>query len=417
MKKYILLLLSILLLFSGCTKTEGEIIDKDNSTKEELDKESDNEYLTEEKLLELELWGKISGMTLEEKIGQMFIAGFYGDKINNEIKDLVIKSNIGGLIFYKYNIKNGYQLLKLMNDIKSLNESENNIPLFMTIDQEGGRVNRLPKNIIKYPTARSIGNKNDEDLCFDIGKSTGFALNQFGFNLNFAPVLDVVTNPKNKAIGDRAFGTTADIVSRLGVATIKGLHSENVIACIKHFPGHGDVIEDSHGYLPVVNKNLDELMKLELIPFLNAMDNGAESIMMAHILMSKLDNTYPASISKTIVTDIIRDKFNYEGVIITDQLNMRAITKDYDMPTAIEKAINAGVDVLMIFLDNKYDFINIVKNKVGEGKISEDRINESVYRILKLKHKYNVNNDINKTVDINVINDTIKKLKNVVNSK
>jgi hypothetical protein len=188
---------------------------------------------------------KMKTMSLEEKIGQMFIVGFEGYETDDEIKELIQKRYVGGIIFFDRNIKNAENLLQLMNSLKSLNQN-NKAPLFMSVDEEGGRVSRLPKEIKKFPSSMNIGKVNDEEYSLKVGEVTGEKLKAFGFNMNFAPVLDIYSNPKNKVIGDRAFGVNPERVKNLGVATMKGLENEGVIPVVKHFPGHGDTLEDSH---------------------------------------------------------------------------------------------------------------------------------------------------------------------------
>lgn len=228
---------------------------------------------------------------------------------------------------FKDNINDSNQLLQLINNIKDIN-SKNKIPLFISIDEEGGRVSRLPKEIKKLPSNEVIGNINDKKLTYDIGKTIGYSLKSFGFNMDFAPVLDINSNPNNKVIGDRSFSSNKNIVANLGVSEINGFKSSNIISVAKHFPGHGDTDIDSHYKLPIINKTLDELKEVEFVPFKNAIKENVPSIMVSHILLPEIDDINPASMSKTIITDILRKDLKFDGLIVTDDMTMVAITND-----------------------------------------------------------------------------------------
>ncbi|MPN25095.1 Beta-hexosaminidase [bioreactor metagenome] len=230
--------------------------------------------------------------------------------------------------------------------------------------------------------------------------------------MNFAPVLDVNSNPKNPVIGSRSFGSNPDIVSSLGVETMKGIQEENVIPVVKHFPGHGDTSVDSHVGLPTVNSDLDRLQNFELIPFAKAIENDADMVMIAHILLSKIDSENPSSMSKTIITDILRNNLKFDGVVITDEMTMGAIIKNYSLNEAAVKSVSAGTDIILVGhgYNNEIGVINALKSAVSKGEISQERIDESVYRILKLKEKYNLKDEIINSVDVNKINNKIKTL-------
>ena len=211
-------------------------------------------------------------MSLEEKIGQMVLAGISGTTLDMDTKKLINQFHVGGIIFYKNNFETPTQAVQFMNQIKAENSS--NLPLFLGVDQEGGRVTRLPGELANFPPNKQIGEVNNPEFSYKVGTLLGYELKKFGLNLNFAPVLDINSNPNNPVIGDRSFGNNPEIVSKLGIQTMKGIQSQNVIPTIKHFPGHGDTSVDSHLELPTVNKNLKELMELELIPVERAIDQG-----------------------------------------------------------------------------------------------------------------------------------------------
>lgn len=329
----------------------------------------------------------VNKMTLDEKIGQMIVAGFNGTDVNEELINLVNTNKVGGVILFKRNIETSEQLKKLNNNIDGLNKE---IPLFISVDEEGGRVNRLPSDMENFPSAREVGLKIDKDYAYNNGKSIGESLKVTGFNMNYAPVLDIFSNPKNTVIGDRAFGSDVETVSTMGIATMKGIEEEGIISVIKHFPGHGDTSVDSHYGLPIVYKTLEELENFELIPFKKAIKEGCKAIMVSHILLDKIDKQNPSSMSETVVTDILREQLGFDGVVITDDMEMGAITENFTVEDACVQSIIAGCDIVLIGSGNEsiYNTIQAIKDSILNGKITEERINESVVRIIKLKNEY-----------------------------
>ena len=381
-----------------------------------IKEESSNEYNTEkhtEETKELDkIKEKINSMTLEQKIGQLFIVGFEGDIINDEIIDLVNNQEVGGLIYFSRNVVDSNQIITLNNEIKDIKKD---IPLFISVDEEGGVVSRVPDEFLKLPSSGYIGKFDDENLSYNIGSIIAKELKSLGFNMDFAPVLDIDSNPNNTVIGERAFGNNADIVSKLGIKTMEGLRDGGIIPVVKHFPGHGDTDIDSHYGLPIVTKTLEELNNLEFIPFKNAIENGADVVMVSSIILSSIDSEYPATMSKKVTTDILRNKLNFDGVIATDDMTMGAIMDNYNLTDAVIMAINAGNDLILVChgYDDIIKSISAVKDAVSSNIISEERIDESVYRILKLKEKYRVNDDIiSNEIDIEGINLEINSLFN-----
>ncbi len=354
----------------------------------------------------------IESMSIDEKIGQMIFAGVSGKELNAETEQLLKNYKFGGIIFNGKNFSSPSQTVAYVNALKAVN-SNNKLPLFFGIDQEGGRISKLPGDLIDIPSNMEIGDINNPSFSFEIGSVLGKLVNAYGFNINFAPVLDVNSNPKNPVIGDRSFGNNPSIVSELGVQTMKGIQSEKVIPTIKHFPGHGDTSVDSHLELPIVNKSLPELEKLELIPFDRAIDEGAEMVMIAHILLTKVDQKLPSSLSKEIITGILRNEKGFDGVIITDDMTMKAITENFNIGSAAVMSVQAGSDMIMVAhdYDNIMKVFSALKKAVEHGDISEERLNESVTRILKLKKKYEISDSFNKKkVDINELNQQIESV-------
>lgn len=359
---------------------------------------------------------KINTMTIDEKIGQMLMAGVEGYNLNDNSKKLIKEHKVGGFIIFDENVQSTEQLLGLVNSLKKEN-ANNKIPLFFSLDEEGGKVTRMPKEFRRFPTNKAVGQINNSDFSNKIGRTIADEIKSFGFNMNFAPVLDVNSNPKNPVIGDRSFGANPNIVSNLGIETMKGIQSENVIPVVKHFPGHGDTSVDSHVGLPTVNNDLNRLKSFELVPFAKAIENGADAVMIAHILLPKIDKDNPSSMSKIIITDILRDNLKFDGVVITDEMTMGAIIKNYNIGEAAIKSVNAGTDIILVGhgYDNEIEVINALKDAVSKGKISDKRINESVYRILKLKQKYNLKDEIINSVDVDRINNSINTLLDTYN--
>jgi beta-N-acetylhexosaminidase len=328
---------------------------------------------------------ELDKMDIDEKIGQMVIGGY--DNMD-EILPIIREYKPGGVILYKKNITGVSQATKDIQSMKDSN-SANKVPLFISVDQEGGRVSRLPAEMGTFESALSIGNRNDAAYAFNNGVQIGKALKQLGFNLDFAPVLDIYSNPKNTVIADRAYGTTPERVSKIGIEVLKGLRSQDIIPTAKHFPGHGDTEIDSHVGLPVVKKSVAELSNFEFKPFVEAIQNNVEMIMVAHILLSQVDDL-PSSLSYQVVTNILRKQLGFKGVIITDDITMAAISKNYTTADAAVKSVNAGCDIILVAgkaQDSVLVFIAL-KSAWQNGQLTDQRIDESVYRILSLKNKY-----------------------------
>ncbi|MBS4214107.1 beta-N-acetylhexosaminidase [Neobacillus rhizophilus] len=354
----------------------------------------------------------ISKMSLEDKIGQMILAGVSGTTMDASAKQLISQIHVGGIIFYKNNFETPAQAVQFVNQLKAGNSSS--LPLLLGVDQEGGRVTRLPGGLVTFPPNKQIGQVNNPDFSFKVGTLLGQELKEFGLNLDFAPVLDINSNPNNPVIGDRSFGNNAEIVSKLGVQTMKGIQSQNVITTIKHFPGHGDTSVDSHLDLPIVNKSLKELKELELIPFERAINQGGDVVMVAHILLPQLDKTNPGTMSKAVMTDLLRKQLGFTGVIITDDMTMGAITEHFDIGKASVESVKAGSDIILVGHDynNVVKIISSLKTAVQNGEISEQRLNESIERIIQLKGNYSINDTKVGNPNINEINHSINNLLN-----
>ncbi|NMA86981.1 MAG: beta-N-acetylhexosaminidase [Tissierellia bacterium] len=401
-----IILLMLILSLSACSRNidmEKDRIEVEEPRKTEAKGEEPLEIIEKD-----EIEGLIQGMSLEEKIGQLFIFGLNGDKIDQNAIDLIEKHHIGGFVFFRENIKNPEQTVEFLNKLKEINKNKP-IPLFLSIDEEGGRVSRLPSEFPKMPGAKVLGDINNQDLSFQYGKILAMRIKSLGFNMDFAPVMDINSNPENPVIGDRAFGNTIDIVVNNSLETMKGINSENIISVIKHFPGHGDTNMDSHIDIPIIDKDLKEINDLELIPFKEAIENGVDSIMIGHILFPALDNK-PATLSTKIINDLLRKELDFNGVVISDDLNMGAIVRNYTMEEAVIEFLNAGGDIALICHggEEEYKIFDIIKREVENENISEEEIDQKVYRIIELKKKYNIEDNIIENLNLEIINQETK---------
>lgn len=351
---------------------------KNNSTKEE--KEVVTDVFTEK------IHNTLNSLTLEEKIAQMLIIDISGTKLDSYLKNELTTYKPGGIILFEENISNYDNTVKLITDIQNTAA----IPMFISIDQEGGKVVRIKDikdvNVSNIPSMWELGQTDDAILAYNFGKVIGEELRAFHINMNFAPVLDLVNDENSKFIGSRSFGPNPDNVSKMALALSNGLNDSGVISVFKHFPGHGSTVTDSHYELPILEKSKEELQKYELIPFQKAIDNGAQVIMVGHLGIPKITNdTTPASLSKTLITDLLKNEMNYNGLIITDALNMKAITNYYTEQEIYEMAINAGVDILLM-PKSLESAISLIKDSINKGIITIEQIDKSVEKILNLKY-------------------------------
>lgn len=371
----------------------------------ERDDEANADKTKTEKISE-----QIEKMTLDEKVGQLIIGGISGTSLTAQEKELIHTYKLGGFILFSSNLEKPNQSLHLLNELKKENR-KNNVPLFLSVDQEGGNVTRLPQ-LLDIQTNEEIGLRNDEELARKTGELLGRQVKAFGFQVNFAPVIDVNNNPNNPVIGDRSFGSNPELVGNLGVEAMQGMQDEQVIPVIKHFPGHGDTHIDSHDQLPVIDKSMDELENIELVPFKEAIEAGADVVMTAHILLPQIEEDVPATLSNEIITGLLREDLEFEGVIITDDLTMGAISNDYDLGEAAVQAIKAGVDIVLVAHDyqNVTAVFDQIKKSVLSGELKESRIEDSVKRILLLKEKYEVDDEMIEEINVDELNEQIVEL-------
>ena len=352
----------------------------------------------------------IKDLSLEEKIGQLFIIGLE-EKTDEQIKNLIQENKIGGIILYKENYSTYKEMLSYVNKIKKTNR-KNNIPIFISIDQEGGRVNRMPLEIEKIRNATKIAETKNVELVRKSGRIIGEMLNKTGVSMDYAPVLDIRRFEEKHAIGNRCYGENKEDVSKYGIEVMKEMQNEKIIPVVKHFPGHGLTKKDSHFRIPRIKEKIEVLEKEDMVPFENAIKEGAEAIMIGHLIIEDVDKKYPASLSKEVIQKYLIEKYNYKGLIITDDLKMMAIRLHYNMKKAVVKAIEAGNDIIMIGMPYKKlkKIISYVIKQVEDGKIDIEKINKSVEKIIKIKEKYNIEDNEAKGFDIQEMNQRIKML-------
>ena len=335
----------------------------------------------------------LSQMSTEEKVAQLFVVsperlvhgvskGAY-TQVDNKLVEAAARYPVAGFILFGRNIQSAEQVRAFNKSLSKLTP----IPPILAIDEEGGWVARLALNrnlfLPRFANMETVGKTGNTENARGAGQIIGSYLATFGFTLDFAPVVDVNTNPENIVIGDRAFGDNPKLVSDMAAAFLSGLHSTGVKGCIKHFPGHGDTKGDTHKDYVAVTKTWDELKSCEIIPFRQNLGN-TDCVMVAHVTCPAIDSLYPASLSKTLITDKLRGELGYKGLILTDALHMGAIVKSYGAGEACVLAFEAGNDILLMPKDFHAGYDAILK-AVQSGRISEERLNESVLRILQFK--------------------------------
>ena len=346
----------------------------------------------------------IQKMSIREKVGQMFfvrpealdtsihwneyaeLPDYKLEQVNKTMLAVNKDYPIGGMILYAHNIVDENQLKKFIDEIRELKGS----PL-LAIDEEGGRVARIANNenfdVPKYESMAAIAESDDPEEAYKAAFTIGSYVKKYGFDIDYAPVADVNTNPDNIVIGPRAFSDDPETAAKFVVSYLNGLESAGVIGTLKHFPGHGDVSTDTHYGYASTDKTWDEMLKCEMIPFKAGIKAGAQMIMTAHIAAPKVSgDDLPATLSSVILQDKLRGELGFDGVIVTDAMDMGAITKQFSNTEAAIKSIQAGVDVVLCSREFTQVFDAVVK-AVEKGEIKELRIDESVKRILKLKQK------------------------------
>lgn len=326
-------------------------------------------------------------VTSRDSIGQLFMVGFDGTDVSSDLAAFIKEYRPGGVILFSRNLESVEQIVQLTNDLQRCSPHS---PLLISIDQEGGRVSRLPKEFTIFPPCEVVGRCQSIELAYAAAATTAKELRAVGINMNMSPVLDVNSNPANPVIGDRAFGSTPGPVRDLGLSTARGLQDNGVVACGKHFPGHGDTTADSHKELPVVEAPLERLEQTELPPFRHAAAHEIATMMTAHVLYRALDAERPATLSPAIIGGLLRQELRYDGVVLTDDLEMHAIIDHYGIEDATVRSILAGCDMPLICKDRNREVaaIGAVTQAVADGTISAARLEQSLRRIARLKQRF-----------------------------
>lgn len=320
----------------------------------------------------------------------MIVTGFDGVSVNPQVEELVRDRRIGGLILFGRNYENPAQTLRLVRDLQALAMSAPPfLPLFISVDQEGGRVSRLKEPFTDFPPMCCLGGARSEDLALRFGRALARELKAVGVNMDYAPVLDVHTNPQNPIIGDRALSGQQEWVACLGSAIARGFRETGVIPVGKHFPGHGDTARDSHLELPYVDRAAASLEATELYPFAQSARDGLEAIMTAHVMYPAWDEKYPATFSKTILQDILRKKLAFEGVIVSDDLEMKAVENHFPFDEFPALGVDAGIDIFLICnnADKTRQLQDRLIGDIEKRRIPAGKIERSVRRIVDLKKR------------------------------
>lgn len=338
----------------------------------------------------------LDSMTLEEKVNQLFmitpeaLTGV-GTVIQagDGTREALAEHPVGGLIYFAQNLKDPDQTRTMLENTQEYASARSGFPIFLSVDEEGGQVARVGSNpsfgVPEIGNMSEVGAGGDTQEAYETGSTIGAYLKDLGFNMDAAPDADVLTNPANEVVKYRSFGSDPDLVSRMAAAELKGLNDQGIIGMYKHFPGHGGTTADSHEGYVYVEENLEELKSGALVPFQDGADNGLRVIMVSHIACPEVtgDNT-PATLSRQLVTDLLREDMGFDGLVITDALNMGAITEQYSSGEAAVAALNAGVDMLLMPADFQAAYDGVMA-ALENGELTEERIDESVRRVLEIK--------------------------------
>jgi beta-N-acetylhexosaminidase len=391
-KKVASILMSLSIILTSSCAQRVTVVDENASTEKFIFNDDETVVRTTKDVL-----GK---MSLREKVGQLFIVRPEAlaensnaetapatDRVDDAVISRIEEYPVGGIALFSRNITSAEQLPMFISDL----QSSSKYPLFIAVDEEGGRVARIANsdffNVASYKSMEDIGKSGDASKAEEVGRQIGSYLKELGFNLDFAPVADTNTNPQNIVIGDRSYGSDPALVARMVSAQLDGMHDSGIMGTLKHFPGHGDTKDDTHSGYVSIEKTWDELKECELVPFITALPK-ADMVMVSHITaVNVTSDKLPTSMSETMITGKLRNELGYDGVIITDAMAMGAVADNYTSAEAAVTAVKAGVDIVLM-PQNLDEAFNGVMNAVTDGEISMERLDESVLRILKMKAKY-----------------------------
>jgi beta-N-acetylhexosaminidase len=328
---------------------------------------------------------------LVRRVGQRFMVGFEGHTASADVKTLVREFGVGHLVLFARNVAGPEQVAELVRELQSFaRDAGHERPLLVAVDQEGGRVARLKEPWTIWPAARAVGRVGSEETARQMGQALALELEACGIRYDFAPCVDVDTNPKNPVIGDRSFGDDPDLVARLGVAMIQGLQQNGVAACAKHFPGHGDTDLDSHLDLPAVDHPRSRLDDVELRPFRKAIEAGVATVMTSHILVREIDDARPATLSPTLISGLLRKELGFGGAVVTDDLAMGAVAKHWSPAQIAVLAAQAGCDLLELCkgTDAQVEAIEALVRAHESGEIHFKDAEAAEGRVRALKERF-----------------------------
>ncbi len=339
------------------------------------------------------------GMTLEEQIGQLLMVGFWGSSPSREIIDLIQRYHVGNILLFSRNVRDTRQVLELTQSLQLIaKEAGQRYPLLIAIDQENGIVQRLGEAATIFPGNMALGAIGSEEIAYQVAQATGSELKALGINMNLAPVVDVNNNPANPVVGVRSFGEDPQQVARLGGAIVKGYHAAGILSCLKHFPGHGDTAVDSHLALPTIPYPLERLETLELVPFRGGIEAGAESVMIAHVSFPALTqhDMLPATLSSAIVQEVLREQLGFNGIILSDCMEMKAISETFGTERAAVMALQAGIDLVLVshHYMRQRGSIEAIQVAVQTYELSPQAVQQAAEHVLRLKANYLSWNDI-----------------------
>ena len=381
---------------AGQTVQSGEKTDQADDAGKGEEKQSDETAGQEDSSVEVEAGEILESMTLEEKVCQLFMItpeALTGVgtvvQAGTSTKNAIDQYPVGGLIYFSQNLQDPGQTRTMLANTQQYAKERTGFPIFLSVDEEGGQVARVGSNpafgVEKIGNMSDVGSRGDTQEAYEVGSTIGAYLSDLGFNMDAAPDTDVLTNPDNQVVKYRSFSSDPQLVTEMAASELKGLNEQGIIGMYKHFPGHGGTTDDSHEGYAYVDDTLEELKSGAFVPFQDGIDNGIQVIMVSHISCPNVtgDNT-PATLSKMMITDILRNDMGFDGMVITDAMNMGAITAQYSSSEAAVAALNAGVDMLLMPEDFQSAYQGVL-GAVKDGTVSEERIDESVRRILELK--------------------------------
>ena len=317
-----------------------------------------------------------------DNLGQLIMTGISGTVLSDEEKDFLESEKCGGVILFDHNFQDPAQLAELVNSIQKLRDE---YPLFIAVDQEGGRVQRFKKHFTQFPSMLELASYQSPKLIFEVHQVMAKELSACGVNLSLSPCCDILTNPDNKAIGDRSFGKTPEEVEKSISAAIRGLQTTGLLSCAKHFPGHGDTTKDSHVDLPLVKTSKEVLIEREIVPFIKASKSRAEFMMMAHLLVDSLDEKLPTSLSPKAY-QFLRQETKFSKIVVTDDMEMGAITSKFSTEEAAVMAMSAGADMLIYkTLPTAQKALLAIRDAVKKKNLKKEEMLEKLNRIERCK--------------------------------